>query len=61
MRRTLFLYAALLGLSVIGCSKTDDTPPIDSQAAKSAPGADTPARQPDAVDPAQIRADKEGK
>ncbi|MBB6051863.1 hypothetical protein [Armatimonas rosea] len=61
MEKKLFLVAALGLLVFAGCQQPVDEPKLDPAAAKTAPGADTPAAAPAAVNPAQVRADKEGK
>jgi hypothetical protein len=61
MEKKLFLVAALGLLVLAGCQPSVEEPKLDTTAAKSAAGADTPAAAPAAVNPAQVRADKEGK
>ena len=61
MKKKLYLFSVPALLALAGCNPSSDTPPIDQNAAKSAPGANTPAAQPAAVNQAQVRADKSGK
>jgi PBP1b-binding outer membrane lipoprotein LpoB len=61
MEKKLFLAAALGLLVLAGCQQSADEPKIDQNAAKAAPGADTPPVQPTAVNQAEVRSDKAGK
>lgn len=61
MKLRIFALIALGLLALTGCSKPEETV-IDQKAAKSQPGADTPAATTTGVSSeSQIRSEKEGK